>query len=257
MRCRNVITAGAVVCLSVVSVANCFAGEVATVSYRDLCRLAGVRFDGTKIASPGEMSFKASSSAPNVKSSDLLLTLRSGDESHGVAVAADGSFVLPVNRKWFENDATVVTNQPKGSLRIQVDFKDVDSGVGVTAHLKHGRITFAALLELAAEGFTTAVAKEAAKRAGGDELKLDVAKPDGDLVLVVWVTDGDHAATATIANKSVDLPGKPAVQKLGPGIFQLPLTEALFKENPDLALSENPSWKCCLRQTARRAVDSK
>lgn len=257
MRCHNSITARAVFGLFVFSTASCCADELATIPYRDLCRLAGVRFDNAAHPNPREMSFRTRSVVPNVKSSDLRLTLRSGEESHSVALAADGAFVLPISQKWFENDAMVVSNQPKGSLRTQVVFADVESGVGVTAHLKHGRITFAALLELAAEDFSAAVAKEAAKRAGGHELKLDVAEPEGEIVLVVWVSNNDDAATATIADKTIDLPGKPAVQKVGPGTFVIPLTEAIFTENPEIVLSENPSWKCCFRQTACRAVESK
>ena len=251
MRCHNAITAVAVLGLFVISAARCCADEPAMIPYRDLCRLARVRFDGAATAGPRQMSFAARSTNPNVKSSDLRYTLRSGDESHDVAIAEDGAFVLPVNQKWFENSATVVTNQPKGTLVTRFVFEHVESGVEVTAHLQQGRINFAALLELAAEGCSTAVAEEAAQRADGKEVKLDVAKPDGELVLVVWVSDGDASATVAIVDKVVDLPGKPAVQKRGPGIFVIPLTETLLKENPELALSENPSWKCCFRQTAR------
>jgi hypothetical protein len=244
------------------SIATCFAGDPATLRYRDLCRMVGVDFDGDKASLPRELKFTTTSTLPTVKPADIQLTLNSGGETCEIPVDENGSFTLPVDERWFRADAMLMTNQPKGSMRLRggaavaASLKDV--GVGIAPHLKEGRIDYATLLQLARDARKAAITG-AARQQLARNVDPQIEDEDGQSVLVLWVTDAPDAATASIVDDG-DKPAprllgarlgkllgkKTALQKMRPGLFVIPYSDALLKENPVLSFSGNPSWACCI-----------
>lgn len=244
------------------NVATCFAGDPATLRYRDVCRMLGVEFDGNKALLPKELKFTVTSKLPTVKPADIQLILKSGDEMHRIAVDEDGSCTLPVDDRWFRTDAVLIANQPKGSMELKIGFVVVfspeDIGVGIAPHLKEGRIDYATLLQLARDARKAAITG-AARQQLARNVDPQIKDVDGQSVLVLWVTDAPDAATATIVDDG-DKPAprllgarlgkllgkKTALQKMRSGLFVIPYSDALLKENPVLSLSGNPSWACCI-----------
>lgn len=242
--------------LSFVGLNRCRSGEQAKLPYQYLCQISGARFNSPDL--PREMSFTAASTRPGVKPSDIRLTLLSGDQSHEIAVAADGGFVLPVRQLWFDNNATLVANQPKGTMTVKVAIELKNVQTSVTSHLTNGRIAYARLVTLALSGIKAAESK-AAQQMGVESTQVATDYKCGESVMLVWANESYDSANAIIERGEHDSnlelvreepceanSEKEQVRKLGQGYFVVPYSEALCRENPTLSLTENPTWQCLM-----------
>lgn len=244
---------------------TCCAEEFATATYRRLCGSLGMTVGGSTPKRPLELKLIVSTTHPGMKPSDIRLTLRSADESVRLAVAEDGSVDLPVSQKWFDADAIVESNVPKGQwdIRVQgvgkVDVSELF--VDIAPHLNEGHISYAALIQVARTHRQRAF-NVAAEEMVGRPIKQDDIVPDRldrKWALVLWAPKESDSAKAVLIEKDSH-PGPPLVDRLkkalggrrsklrvvGDGMFVIFCSEALAEENPMVSLSPNPSWSCAI-----------
>jgi len=219
--------------------------------------MLGVDFADGKASLPRELAFRVASNRPNVEPPDIRLTLLNGDESHEIGVAPDGGVVLPVSQKWCDGNAILVANQPKGSITLHFSVPS-DTEVLVNPHLEDGQIDYVSLLTLAKTGSRAAM-KRTKQRLG---IEGDEGLPDyrhGEYFVLLFTKQPSDEAIAAIVREHVR-PDSPAIgegvrekndepkeiQKLGSGMFLVPFTEVLSRENPALSLTDNPSWQCVM-----------
>lgn len=253
---RVAVAGGAFICILLANPV-CRAGEPAKMPYVDVCRMLGVDFADDKVSLPRELAFRVASNRPDVEPPDIRLTLLNGEESHEIAVAADGGVVLPVSQKWWDGNAILVANQPKGSITLHYSVP-TDTEILVNPHLKDGKIDFVSLVAVAKTGSRAAM-KRTKQRLG---MEGDEGLPDyrhGECFVLLFTKQPSDEAIASILREDVR-PDSPAlgeggrekndepkeIQKLGSGMFLVPVTEVLSQENPTLSLTNNPSWQCVM-----------
>lgn len=248
------------------------AAETATLPYRGFCESMGLTFQGDTARWPEELSLSVRSELPDVKPADIRLTLQAGDEAIPLAIGEDGRFILPLDRRWFEADAVLVTNQPPGTVAMSCEFNpkltvDEVQFVAVSPHLEAGRIAYATLERLAHKSRRQMYERALEKQFGRDVAwrmkaagKLDTLDEpvDKPLILLFVEQEGD-AAEVTVApaanpfrraadrwaagfgKKKADI-----VQRQAPGRFVIAGSKDLAATNPTLVLSDNPTWRCLL-----------
>lgn len=248
------------------------AAEPATMPYRGLCEGMGITFRGDMPQWPEQLPFTIRSEAPDVKPADIRITLQAGAESIPIPVSEDGRFNLPLDRKWFDADALLVSDQPQGTLRMSCEFEakltsEEFQFVAVSPHLDGGRISYAALERLALKSRLQMVERGLEKQFGRDvawRLKAagtlaEIDKAADDPVILLFVEEGREAATVTVAP-----PGNPfrrfagrwaaaigkkqddVIHQVGQGMFAVHIPNDGTETNPVFTLSDNPTWQCML-----------
>jgi len=242
------------------------AEEFSNLPYRDICNGMNIDFSGNVDSLPREMDFTMKSERPDLKLSDVRVTLKSAEESFDIAVSPAGDFKLPVKKSLFDADAVLVVNQPWGALQVMakgaVKGRFEDISVPINQHAREGRIAFNDLAQAAIEGRDRWIEKKkkeaAAARTEWRNVE-EVGDADSQWMLVVTAREDAESANVEIVND----PPKPDVgplrkglrkmlgergpiKKMGPGGFFIPYTEQLRKENPMIVLSPNPSWECAI-----------
>lgn len=248
------------------------AAEPATMPYRGLCESMGITFQADMARWPGELPFTIRSEAPGVKPADIRLVLQAGVESIPIPVTDDGQFTLPLDRKWFDADAVLVSNQPQGTLAMSCEFKqslatdEVPFGA-VSPHVENGRISYATLERLARQSRRRMLERSLEKKFGRDWVwrmkaagRLDeIEEPADDPVILLFVKEGGAAANVAVtepANPFRKVAGRWAaalgkkqddvVRKVTDGMFLVHCPKELADKNPVLTLSDNPTWQCSL-----------
>ena len=248
------------------------AAEPATLPYRGFCESMGLTFQGDMAHWPEELSLSVRSELPDVQPADIRVTLRAGDEAIPLAVGEDGRFILPLDRKWFEADAVLVSNQPSGTLVMSLEFKPKLTGdefqiAAVAPHLEAGRIDYATLGRLAHKSRRQMAERALEKQFGRDVAwrlkaagKLDeLDEPVDKPVILLFVEQDQDAAEVAVApaanpfrrvadrwaagfgKKKPDI-----VRRKIPGMFVIEGSKDLTATNPMLVLSDNPTWQCLL-----------
>ena len=178
------------------------------------------------------------SSRHGVRPSDITLTIMR-DASHGgpLAIAVDeaGNFTLPVTQALKDEDAMVVSNQPKGTLELSVNW---EIGLPASTRLRYGQLL------LGAQQYNEAMRRQGvmdstlAPKATG----LLLAYPDGGHRVTLHTAAGDKVIAAKSykelgdAVKGIDMSGMPVTTTL----IYLPLDKALLKEDPAVTLDAMP-----------------
>ena len=252
------------------------AAEPATAPYRQLCEGLGITFAGDEADQPREIAFSTRSDLPDVKPGDIRLTLQAGDEAIAIPVEADGRFMLPLDRKWFELNAMLVSNQPRGTWRLTCDVRqklaadEVEFAL-VSPHAKNGRISYATLERLAYQSRGRMLERALEKKIGRDAARgmratgmlAEDNAAAGDPVILLFVAQDGEAATVAVAapanpfRKVADTWAsatgrrKPdVVRKVGPGMFLVHRAKDGKDTDPVLMLSDNPTWQCMLMDRA-------
>lgn len=256
-----------IVLLVVTTSCLCWADEVATGRYRDLCRPLGMKVGGGGATAGGKATFIVSTSQPGVKPRDIRLTLKTPDETVPIPVAADGVVALPINQKLFDADAIVVSNVPKGTLRIrglmlvQGEKPLSELCTPVSPHLADGVISYADLVQLA-RTHRLEVLKALAEEKVGEPIDPASVVPErlnDTWVIVLWAREDADTADATLIEKGPqpqlgvlgrlrkNLTGqKSQLQKVADGVFMITCSEAMADENPLVSLTMNESWSCAI-----------
>lgn len=248
------------------------AADVANLPYRGLCKSMGITFQGDMAQWPGQLPFTLRSELPDVKPADIRLTLQAGDQEIPLPVGEDGRLMLPLERKWFDLDAMIVSNQPQGTLAMSCECNpklthEECQFTTVSPHLEDGRIACATLERLAQKSRRQLFERALEKQFGRDVAwrlkaagKLDeLDEPLADPVILLFVKDGKEAATVTVAppanpfRKAADrwaaVMGRKqeeVVREVGPGMFLVHVPKDATETNPVLVLSDNPTWQCML-----------
>jgi hypothetical protein len=225
-----------------------------------------IDFSGDVESLPREMAFTVKSLRPELKLSDVRMSLKSADESFDIPVSPEGDFKLPVKKSLFDAGAVLVVNHPWGALQVaakggvRARFEDIS--VPINQHAREGRIALNDLAKAAIEGrdrWIEEKKKEAAAARTGLVYVEKVDDADSHWMLMVVAREDAESANVEIVND----PPKPDVgplrkglrkmlgergpiKKMGPGGFFIPYTEQLRKENPMIVLSPNPSWECAI-----------
>lgn len=152
-----------------------------------------------------------------VRPADILLFLDDGDQLHQFPVGQYGEVSLPVRADWRDSGYVLRSNQPEGSLDLQVTF--------IMQALPGPRVEYAWLWE-SVEQMGTAMA---AMQAAG-------AAPPGEVVGVIFEFEpgergtlkagDDHSAALLTADEM--------------GFLRLEMTAELLADNPMLAISPMP-----------------
>lgn len=248
------------------------AAEQATAPYRALCESLGLTFEGDAAARPRELAFSTRSELPDVTPADIRITLRAGDEAIAIPVGADGRFMLPLDRKWFDADAVLVSNQPKGTWVLSCDVKqnltaEEIAFTAVSPHVKDGRIPYVALVRLAHDSrrrlleqvLEKQVGRDVAQRMTATGILDELEKADSDMVILLRATqDAETAEVAIVKPTSpvrrfadrwaaaIEKDKDEVVRRVAPGTFVIERSQEVTEQNPVLTLSDNPSWQCML-----------
>lgn len=59
-----------------------------------------------------------------VKPADIVLAIESRSGRVPIALRPDGTFELPEKEEWLKGETFVVTNQPKGTMQLRVQFRE-------------------------------------------------------------------------------------------------------------------------------------
>lgn len=245
----------------------CSAEEFATGPYRQLFRPLGMTVGGDAVNIPVKVKFLVSTTHPGMKPEDIRLTLKTAEESIQIPVAKDGSIDLPVSQKWFDADAIIESNVPKGQLHfrgqamVEGEIELPEMSVGIMPHVDEGQISYATLVRLARDHRQLALKAAAEAKIGMPIKQADIVPEplDADWVLVLWAPEDPDSAKAVIVEKVLKpeptvlgrikkaLVGKKSkLRKVKGGMFAITCSEALADENPMLSLSPNPSWSCAI-----------
>jgi hypothetical protein len=248
--------------LSGVAGGGLHAEETLRVPYRDLCRGMKVDFWGDEASIPREMRFAIVSTQPNTALTEVRVTLNTPDTTLDIPVSKEGSFALPVSKALFEQNALLQTNQPRGTAKIEgrPSLDPDEIAVDLDDHLDEGRIPYKKLAELAIRERQIVIgglAKQAGGTINSPEPEVDSTK--GDWLLVLCFTEEDDSADVVIVEDKTLLPvgplrkrvlgafrKSPPIEKLEPGMFAVPYSEELLKDNPVIELRPKASWKCVI-----------
>jgi len=164
----------------------------------------------------------------NVKPQEVELTLTLGEDRFQLVVNADGSFQLPLDEKWNQEAAWILTNQPQGSLILSLQghiylgsLTATHAGNSSIVRLSHvfpsmdikrkAKETIAAAFPDAKAKVTTPEISVAQFRNGANESPtVTVLSPDGESVI-----DMDSKGTFTLSRARVKTLG-PATMRLTP-----------------------------------------
>lgn len=258
----NVVAALLVAVVAGASQAADFAGG----PYRDLCRGANVDFSADAALLPREFVCSVQSTLPGVKPDDIRFTINAGDEHYDLPVSGDGTLKLPVSKNLFDSDARLVSNQPKGTLKISgtFDVRVQAISVPINEHLRDGRIAYSELVKVAIDARRAWIEKTK-KAAGGLEWAgPDVGDPSLHWAIILQATEEIESAKVEIVKEpptaSVGplrkglrnlLGERSTVRKANPGKFLIPYSEELLKQNPMVSLSQNPTWEVAIGNVSK------
>lgn len=259
--------AAIILSLGAVLGASSSADEFAQMPYRDLCAGMNIDFSGDAASLPREMEFTVKSTLPHLKPSDIRLTLKGGDESHEIAVSPAGSFKLPVSKSLFESDASLISNQPAGTLELSAaaGFGMAEVSVPVNAHVRDGQISYEELSKLAIEGRQRAIQK-LEEQNGGAYSPAEPDPSDGTWFIILMASEDSDSAKAAIVpdpkqanvgafRKAFQklIPKQSPLMEVKPGVYLIRFSEALRDQNPKISLSKNPSWVCAINNLPKKA----
>jgi len=178
------------------------------------------------------------SSRHGVKPSDITLTIMR-DAAHGgplaIAVDGGGNFTLPVTQALKDEDALVVSNQPKGTLELSVNW---EISLPASTDLRYSQLMSGAQQYNEAMRRQGVTASMLAPKATG----LLLVYPDGGHRVTLHTAAGDKVITSKSykelgdAVKGIDMSGMPASTTM----IHLPLDKALLKQDPAVTLDAMP-----------------
>lgn len=160
---------------------------------------------------PGMM---ITSTNPGVKSADIEFTLQDGGNTSTLQLDENGVIDIPVNPAWLESGLVLVSNQPKGTMQLEIAFH--------ARPVTSNQMKYADLMALATE-FEEAMTALA---------ELQGNRPPTIYGLTIQMPPGG----------TIDLLAK-RKQKLEPnaaGFIVLKTDKRLEKENPEIVFSELP-----------------
>jgi hypothetical protein len=153
----------------------------------------------------------------NVKVTDLDASLQTQSGSRAILLEADGEFNLPLNETWLAEKAAIVVNQPKGTMVLGVmpRFSTAGAANMMATNMPYSRMTnWCADLEK--------IQKDLAKVAPN----MTIQSPSG----MRFIFSAGKVGQVILQSKTQRQPLKPEAD----GSIILPVTEALFKENPTI-----------------------
>lgn len=175
---------------------------------------------GSRIQSPHVRPiFVAQSTDKAVKPGSITLTVQAKSGAIPLKIDPDGEIHgFPVSAELLKENPPIVTNQPKGTLRI-------GGGMGITLP-DSLTFTFAQL-----NGYLTEAAAEMKKQAG---MMLGFMIPSAKGLIFEFASP--RKQTLTIAYKA----GPKVLQADSDNGLKLPMDKASLAENPSVTLSEKP-----------------
>lgn len=153
----------------------------------------------------------------DVDPGDIVLSLDDGERAHHFPLGAVGEVSLPVRRDWRDRGLLLVSNQPAGSLDLQVTF--------VMHALPGPEVEYAWLWESVQQMDAAMEAMQAARVA-----------PPGDVVGVIF----EFAPGEGGVIRAGEGPESPLLEANEQGILRLELSREVLAENPTLAFSPMP-----------------
>lgn len=191
-------------------------GPVAVLAYRDIYPMIEAidtvaaldRIDATSIVRSRNRA---------VDPADILLFLDDGDQLHQFPVGQYGEVNLPARADWRDAGYLLRSNQPEGSLDLQVTF--------IMRALPGPRVEYAWLWESVAQMGTAMAAMQAAGVA-----------PPGEVVGVIFEFEPGERGTLQ-AGEGAERAVLTADEK---GFLRLEMTADLLADNPTLAFSPMP-----------------
>ncbi len=152
----------------------------------------------------------------NIKPSDVVLTLVHGSERQAFHVSADHKLNMPFKRTWFDDDAQIMINQPKGE-KMGINF-------AIDAALPAGtQWSYASLMGSVKQ--SNALIKSQAGM-------LSLLVPSMKTVVLQFA----KPAQLTIATKD----GARTVSSDAKNAIRLKPEDALMRENPTMSVTERP-----------------
>lgn len=219
--------------------------EFAVISLRSLFRLAHVNVATVEGVAAHSVTITISSTRPDVSSKDIQLSLETDSTSQRLPVDPDGRVDVPFTRQLLADDAKIVTNQPKGSIKINTSIVVKTAPIPLAGHLENGRISYTALVEIA-----SATARRVEEKVG-PPAKLAAAESDASAftmrgpspaAIIIWTTDRAHSAHASIEQCGKTKP----LRAVKPGWFYVQTHDQTFMKGARIKLSEDHDWKCLL-----------
>lgn len=152
-----------------------------------------------------------------VSPGDIVLSLDDGEQTHHFPLGQYGEVSLPIRRDWRDAGLLLTSNQPAGTLDLQVTF--------VMRSLPGPEVEYAWLWESVQQMDTAMEAMQAARVA-----------PPGDVVGVIF----EFAPGAGGVIRAGEGPDSPQLEADDQGILRLELSREVLADNPTLAFSPMP-----------------
>ncbi|MGN6543968.1 MAG: hypothetical protein ACTHK7_02890 [Aureliella sp.] len=255
--------------------------EFATIPCREIIAVMDATSTDPGPSSAAVLSYSIRSDLPGVAPKDITLQLRAGTTTCDIVVDEHGRFTLTYDQELIDADAVLVSNQPKGSLRVSISTSFDLSAITLDMRnlLTDGRIAYVKLYDAAlakrvaaAEAASAGYLKQLANVSGATSPRNATVRPftvdpggssshEGKYLLL-WPEGKGSGATARLEkNRSSvfadlfsetypegfsSLSGQPLLRRDKEGTYCLSCGEQLRARNPDVVLSTKHQWMCAL-----------
>lgn len=219
--------------------------EFVVIPLRALFWLAHTDVDTVEGVEAHSVTVTISSTRPDVSSKDIQLLLKTDSTSQKLPVDPDGRVDVPFTQQLLADDAKIVTNQPKGSIKISTSLGVKTASIPLAGHLKNGRISYTDLVEVASAAVRTVEEKV------GPLAKLAAAESDASAftmrgpspaAIIVWTDDRAGSAHASIEQCGRTKP----LRAVKPGWFYVQAHDQTSMKGASIKLSADHDWKCLL-----------
>lgn len=219
--------------------------EFAAIPLRALFRLAHVDVETIEGVEAHSVTITVSSARPDVSPKDIQLSLETESTSRRLTVDPDGRVNVSFTRQLLVDDAKIVTNQPKGSIRISTSIGVKTAPIPLAGHLKNGRIPYTDLVEIASAAASTVEEKvrPVAKRVAAehDASAFTMCGPS-PAAIIIWTDDRADSAKAAIERCGKTTP----LREVKAGHFYLQVHDQTSMKGAIIKLSTEHDWRCLL-----------
>ena len=210
------------------------AQDLATIPYRVLLEMADVDLKEVASVSGETMSLTTTSTNPQVPTSAIKIDLVAGKTRRPLTIADDGRFELPISQELVDSNAILITNQPKGSMRLKLGVRlgDVELGakvVGDSIEFKYDELFIA----------------ESIRQQKADKAQKHSLLPG--TITMPLTTSFSFMYSGNDANHKIVLrssEGDKVQEKKANGQYQIPLVPEKRGKNILVLLTPATGWDC-------------
>jgi hypothetical protein len=119
--------------------------QFAKIPYPLVYRMVTAKMPYLAVQNSTLILINISSILKTVSKKDIKLTLTTNTKKYSLQQDDDGSFYLPLNKKFIAKNAVIVTNQPKGTLELKFNYPHYFTEDNFS--LKDGKVRYASLVQ--------------------------------------------------------------------------------------------------------------